>query len=80
MTMRQKILDVSERLQSEVEENTKTIIERAKGLEKDLQEARKAFANKNAKLKGYKAADDAKLQNADYQGQYDCVATMKPKV
>ena len=80
MTMRQKILDVSERLQFEVEENTETVIERAEGLEKDLQEARKAFADKNAKLKGYKAADDAKLQNADYQGQYDCVATIKPKV
>nr|POE96249.1 hypothetical protein CFP56_59533 [Quercus suber] len=55
-----------ERLQSEVEENTKTIMERLEALEKELQEARKALADKDAKLKGYKVADDAKLQDAYY--------------
>ena len=69
-----------ESLQSEVEENTKTIMERVEILEKELEEARKALANKDAELKSYEAVDDAKIQDAYYQGQYDCIATVKPKV
>ena len=70
----------SERLQSEAEENTKTIMERAETLEKELEEAKKMLAEKDVELKGYEAADDAKLQKAYYQGQYDCIATIKLKV
>lgn len=38
----------SERLRSEAKENTKAITERAKALKKELQEARKALADKDA--------------------------------
>ena len=55
-----------ERLRSEVEENTKVITERAEALKKELQEARKALANKDTKLKGYVVANDAKIQKAYY--------------
>ena len=54
-----KILDFmnkvseSERLQSEAEENTKTIMERAETLEKELEEAKKMLADKDVELKGY---------------------------
>ena len=70
----------SERLQFEVEENTKAITKRVEALEKELQEAKTAFAGKDAKLKSYMAADDAKIQEAYYQGQYDCIATIKSEV
>ena len=69
-----KILDFmnkvseSERLQSEAEENTKTIMERAETLEKELEEAKKMLAEKDVELKGYEAANDTKLQEAYYQG------------
>ena len=69
-----KILDFmnkvseSERLQSEAEENTKTIMERAETLEEELEEAKKMLVEKDVELKGYEAADDAKLQKAYYQG------------
>ena len=62
-----KVLE-SERLRSKAEENTKTIIERVETLEKKLQEARKMLVDKDAELKGYKVVDDAKLQEAYYQG------------
>lgn len=51
----------SKRLRSKAKENTKTIMKRAEALEKELQEARKALVDKDAKLKGYEAADDAKI-------------------
>lgn len=51
----------SKRLRSKAKENTKTIMKRAEALEKELQEARKALADKDAKMKGYEAADDAKI-------------------
>ena len=70
----------SERLQSEAEENTKTIMERAETLEKELEEAKKMLVDKDVELKGFEAADDAKLQEAYYQGQYDCIATVKLEV
>lgn len=70
----------SERLRFEAEENTKSIMERAEALEKKLQEARKALADKDAELNGYVATNDARIQEAYYQGQYVCIATMKPKV
>ena len=69
-----KILDFmnkvseSERLQSEAEENTKTIMERAETLEKELEEAKKMLVDKDVELKGYEAANDTKLQEAYYQG------------
>ncbi|KAK9991143.1 hypothetical protein SO802_026128 [Lithocarpus litseifolius] len=68
-----KILDVMnkvleyERLRSEAKENTKAITERAEALEKKLQEARKALADKDAKLKAHMAANDAKIQEAYYR-------------
>jgi len=41
---------------------------------------KKTLAEKDAALKGYVVANDAKIQEAYYQGQYDCIATMKPEV
>ena len=38
------------------------------------------LADKDAELKGYEAADDAKLQEAYYQGQYDCITIIKLEV
>lgn len=55
-----------ERLQSEAKENTKSIMEKAEALEKELQEARKALVDKDAELKGYVAVDDARIQEAYY--------------
>lgn len=81
-----KILDVMnkvskfERLRFKAKENTKAITERAEALEKELQQARTTLAGKDAKLKRYVAADDAKIQEAYYQGQYDCITTVKLKV
>ena len=70
----------SERLRAEIKENTKAITERKEALEKELQEMKTAFAKKNAKLKGYVAIDDAKIQESYNQGQYNCIASMKPEV
>ncbi|XP_050283530.1 uncharacterized protein LOC126723780 [Quercus robur] len=81
-----KILDVmnkvyeSKRLRFEAEENIKAITERKEALRKELQEMKKAFVEKDAELKGYVAVDDAKVQDAYYQGQYDCIASVKPEV
>lgn len=67
-----KIYDVinkvseSEKLRSEAEEHTKAITERKEVLEKELQEVKKALKEKNAKLKGYVVADNAKVQVAYY--------------
>lgn len=69
-----------EKLRFEVEENTKAITERKKALKKELQEVKKAIEDKSAKLKGYVAADNAKVQAAYYQDQYDCIASVKPEV
>ncbi|KAL0008195.1 hypothetical protein SO802_009697 [Lithocarpus litseifolius] len=74
-----KVLE-SERLHAEAEENTKTIMERAEILEKELEKARKMLADKDVELKSYEATDDAKLMEAYYQGQYDCIATVKLEV
>lgn len=63
-----KKVSESEWLRSEAEENTKTILERAEALEKEPQQSRKAFIDKDAELKSYEAIDDAKLQDAYYQG------------
>lgn len=70
----------SKRLRFEAEENTKAITERVEALEKELQEAKTALAGKDAELKSYVAADDAKIQKAYYQGQYDYITTVKPEV
>ena len=43
-------------------------------------ELKKALVEKDVTLQGYEAADDAKIQEAYYQGQHDCIASMKPKV
>ena len=81
-----KILDVmnkvfeSERLQLEVEEITKAITERVEALEKELKEARTTLAGKDAELKSYVVDVDAKIQDTYYQGQYDCITTVKPEV
>nr|POF06792.1 hypothetical protein CFP56_73289 [Quercus suber] len=55
-----KVLEF-ERPQSEVEENTKSIMERAETLEKELQEVKKCLADKDTKLKKYEAVDDARI-------------------
>ena len=55
-------------------------MEKVEILEKELEQARKALADKGAELKSYEAVDDAKIQDAYYQGKYDCIATVKPKV
>ena len=51
----------SKKLRAEAEENTKAIIERKDALEKELVGVKKALAEKDAALKGYVAADDAKI-------------------
>lgn len=70
----------SERLQFEVEENTKAIIEKVEALENELQEAKTTLVGIDAELKSYVVTDDAKIQDAYYHGQYDYIATVKPKV
>ena len=70
----------SKGLQFEAEENTKAITKRVEALEKELQEAKTALTGKDAELKGYVAADDAKIQKAYYQGQYDYITTVKLEV
>ncbi|KAL0017462.1 hypothetical protein SO802_004531 [Lithocarpus litseifolius] len=55
-------------------------MERVETLEKELEKAKKMLADKDAELKCFEAADDAKLQEAYYQGQYDCIATVKLEV
>ena len=55
-------------------------MERAEALEKELQEAKKALADKDAELNSYVAVYEVRIQEAYYQGQYDCIATMKPEV
>ncbi|KAK9984723.1 hypothetical protein SO802_034248 [Lithocarpus litseifolius] len=70
----------SEKLRFKAEENTKVKTERKDALKKELQEIKKALAEKDAELKGYVVVDDAKVQAAYYQGQYDCIAFVKPKV
>ena len=62
-----KVFEI-ERLQFEAEENTKAITKRAEALEKELQEARTALAGKDVELKSYVVIDDAKIQEAYYQG------------
>lgn len=62
-----KILDVmnkvleSERLRFKAEENTKSVMEKVEVLEKELQEASTTLAGKDAELKIFVAADDAKI-------------------
>ena len=51
----------SERLRAEAEENTTAITKRKEALEKKPQEMKMAFAEKDAKLKGYMAIDNAKI-------------------
>ena len=81
-----KILDVmnkvseSEKLRAEVEENTKAITERKGALEKEIEEMKKASAEKEAELKGYVAVDEAKSQESYDQGQLDCISSMKLEV
>lgn len=70
----------SKKLQAEVEENTKAIIERKEALKKEVMEVKKALAEKDATLKGYEAADDDKIQEAYYQGQHDNIAFVKLEV
>nr|POF00836.1 hypothetical protein CFP56_73707 [Quercus suber]POF22879.1 hypothetical protein CFP56_38166 [Quercus suber] len=67
-----KIFDVinkvseSKRLRVEAYENTRAIAERTEALEKELQEVKKALKDKDAELKGYVAANNAKVQAAYY--------------
>ena len=70
----------SERLQSEADENIRAKTERKEALENELQEIKKALEDKDTVLKGFVAADNAKVQAAYYQGQYDCIASIKPEV
>ena len=70
----------SKKLRSKAKENSKAITERKEALEKELQEVKKTLVEKDVTLKGYVAADDAKIKEAYYQGQYDCIVTVKPKV
>lgn len=69
-----------EKLRAEVEENTKAITERKGALDKELQEVKKALAEKDVELKGYVVVNEAKIQESYHQGQYDCIASMKPGV
>ena len=41
---------------------------------------KKAFKDKSVELKAFVLTDNAKLQAAYYQGQYDCIAFLKPEV
>lgn len=41
---------------------------------------KKTLTKKDAKLKGYVAVDDARIQESYYQGQYDCIVSVKLKV
>lgn len=50
----------------------KAITERKEALENELQEVIKSLEEKDAKLKGYVMANNAKVQASYYQGQYDC--------
>lgn len=70
----------SERLQSEADENIRAKTERKEALENELQEIKKALEDKDTVLKGFVAANNAKVQVAYYQGQYDCIASIKPEV
>lgn len=56
----------SENLRVEAEENTNAIIERKEALEKELEEMKKALAEKVAELKGYVVVDEAKIQESYY--------------
>ena len=75
-----KILDVmsklakSERLWAEAEQNTKAISERKDALEKELEETKKAFAEKSAELEAISQANDVKLQRVYNQGQHDFIS------
>ena len=69
-----------EKLRTEDEENTKANTERKEALEKELQKVKKTLEEKDAKLKGYVAVDDARIQESYYQGQYDCLASVKLEV
>lgn len=69
-----------EKLRVEVKENTKANIERKEALMKELQEVKKTLTEKDAKLKGYVVVDDARIQESYYQGQYDCIASVKLEV
>lgn len=68
------------KLRAEAEENTKANTERKEALEKELQEVKKALTEKDAKLKGYVTVDDIRIQESYYQGQYDCIASVKLEV
>ena len=70
----------SERLWAEAEQNTKAIIERKDALEKELEETKKAFAKKSAKLEATSQATDVKLQRVYNQGQHDYISFVRPEV
>ncbi|KAF3952655.1 hypothetical protein CMV_021814 [Castanea mollissima] len=69
----------SKNLRSKAEENTKATTDRKEALKKELQEMKKTLEDKSAELKAF-VADNEKIQAAYYQGQYNCIANMKPKV
>ena len=81
-----KILDVmsklmkSERLWVEAEQNTKAITERKDALEKELEETKKAFAEKSAELEATSQAINMELQRVYNRGQHNYNSSMRPEV
>ena len=70
----------SKKLRAEAEENTKANTKRKEALEKELQEVKKTLTEKDAKLKGYVAVDDDRIQESYYEGQCDWIASVKLEV
>ena len=70
----------SEKLRAEAEENTKAVTERKEALEQELVEVKKTLTEKEAELKGYRADDEAKIQESYNQGQLDCISSVRQLV
>ena len=58
----------SEKLRAEAKENTKAVAERKEALEQELVEVKKTLTENEAELKGYRADDEAKIQESYNQG------------
>lgn len=80
-----KILDVmsklakSERLWAEAEQNTEAITERKDAQEKELDETKKAFAEKSAEPEATTQATAMELQRVYNQGQHDYISSVRPE-
>jgi len=70
----------SEKLRAEAEQITKAFNERKDALGKELEEVKKALEEKKVEVVVVSQVSSGKLQQVYYQGQNDCIASVRPEV